>query len=210
MVYEGRCWKLGDEIPIDGALLELKYVHLRITDPEELAKYVLKSIRPEFSENCSPGDLLVAGNRFGHGNAHVQAFRGFSSLKIGIIAEWMPRGAYRACVIAGIPFLPKCPGVSELCREGERLKVNFSTGLVENLIKELDCIRINEYASSFAENSLDGAGVSAAIKDCDGEVLGAVTILGPINRINKNSVNRYKKLIIPIAEKISNKMGFHR
>lgn len=133
MVYEGRCWKLGDELPIDGALLELKYVHLRITDPEELAKHVLKSIRPEFSENCSPGDLLVAGNRFGHGNAHVQAFRGFSSLKIGIVAEWMPRGAYRACVIAGIPFLPKCPGISELCREGEQLKVNFTTGLVENI-----------------------------------------------------------------------------
>ena len=85
-----------------------------------------------------------------------------------------------------------------------------STVRKENLIKELENIRINEYSSSFAENSLDGAGVSAAIKDCDGEVLAAVTILGPINRINKNSANKYKNLIIPIAEKISNKMGFHR
>lgn len=90
-----------------------------------------------------------------------------------------------------------------ILRDGSNVKKDY-------IIKELENIKTDEYASSFAENSLDGAGVSAAIKDCDGEVLAAVTILGPINRINKNSVNKYKKIIIPIAEKISNKMGFHR
>jgi len=133
MIYEGRCWKLADDIPIDGALLELKYVHMRLTDPLELAQYVLKTIRPDFSENCAPGDILVAGKRFGHGNAHVQAFRGLSGLGVGIAAEWMPRGAYRGCVIAGVPFLPRCPGISELCTDGDRLKVDFTTGRFENL-----------------------------------------------------------------------------
>lgn len=133
MILEGRCWKLADEIPIDGALLELKYVHMRLTDPKELAKYVLKSIRPEFSENCSPGDILVAGNRFGHGNSHVQAFRGMYGLGVGIVAEWMTRGAYRGCVIAGVPFMPKCPGISALCSEGDRIRVDFANGLFRNL-----------------------------------------------------------------------------
>lgn len=133
MIYEGRCWKLPDEIPIDGALLELKYVHLRLTDPREISKYVLKSLRPEFSEKCQPGDVLIAGNRFGHGNAHVQAFRGFSYLRVGIAAEWMPRGAYRGCVIAGVPFLPKCPGITNLCTDGDRIKINFATGIFKNM-----------------------------------------------------------------------------
>ncbi len=142
MVLEGRCWKLGDDIPIDGALLELKYVHMRLTDPKELGKYVLKSIIPDFCENCSKGDLLIAGHRFGHGNSHVQAFRGLSSLGVGILAEWMTRGAYRGCVIAGVPFIPKCPGISELCEDGDRIKVDFDRGMFFNLTRGLS----KEYA----------------------------------------------------------------
>lgn len=133
MIYEGMCWKIGDNVPIDGALLELKYVHMRLTDPQELAKYVLNSIKPEFSEKCKPGDILIAGQRFGHGNAHVQAFRGLQGLGVGVLAEWMTRGAFRNCVIAGVPFMPKCPGVGELCSEGDRIRVNFKSGLFENL-----------------------------------------------------------------------------
>ncbi len=135
MILEGRCWKLGDDVPIDGALLELKYVSMRLTDPRELAKYVLASVNPEFAKQCQRGDILVAGNRFGQGNAHVQAFRGMFGLGIGVVAEWMTRGAYRSCVIAGVPFIPKCPGISELCSEGERIKVNFDNGLFENLTR---------------------------------------------------------------------------
>lgn len=78
----------------------------------------------------------------------------------------------------------------------------------DSLIEELENIRNNEYSSSFAENSLDSAGISAAIKGSDGQVLAALTILGPTNRINNDSVNRYKELIIPFAERLSNKMGF--
>lgn len=137
MILEGKCWKLGDEVPIDGALLELKYVHMRMTDPYAIAKHVLESFKPGFNENCQPGDILVAGNRFGHGNAHVQAFRGMFGLGIGVVSEWMVRGAYRNCVIAGVPFLPKCPGVSEMCSEGDRIRVNFDNGLFENLTRGL-------------------------------------------------------------------------
>ena len=135
MVLEGRCWKLGDEVPIDGVLLDLKYQAMRLTEPDELAKYVLESVNPEFSKRCQPGDILVAGNRFGHGNPHVQAFRGMYGLGIGLVTEWMTRGAYRSCVIAGVPFLPKCPGISELCSEGEKIRVNFDTGLFENITR---------------------------------------------------------------------------
>jgi len=137
MIYEGRCWKLGDDIPIDGVLLELKYVSMRLTDPHELSKYVLESVKPNFAKECKPGDILVAGKRFGQGNAHIQAFRGLSALGVGIVAEWMTRGAFRNCVIAGVPFMPKCPQVSELCSEGDRIRVNFKTGLFENLTRNI-------------------------------------------------------------------------
>lgn len=137
MILEGKCWKLGDDVPIDGALLELKYVHMRLTDPYEIAKHVLESYKPEFSKQCQPGDILVAGNRFGQGNAHIQGFRGMFGLGTGVVAEWITRGAYRNCVTAGVPFLPKCPGVSKICSEGERIRVDFSTGLFENLTRGL-------------------------------------------------------------------------
>lgn len=133
MILEGKCWKIGDDIPIDGALLELKYVHMRLTNPHEIAQFVLESYKPGFSEKCKPGDILVAGKRFAQGNAHIQAFRGMFGLGIGVASEWITRGGYRNCVIAGVPFLPKCPGISEMCLEGDILKVNFENGLFENL-----------------------------------------------------------------------------
>jgi len=135
MILEGKCWILGDNVPVDGTLLEMKYVHMRMTDPYEIAKHVLESFKPEFTEQCQPGDIIVAGNRFGQGNAHIQAFRGMFGLGIGVVAEWVTRGTYRNCIIAGVPFLPKCPGVSGMCSEGDRLRVDFATGLFENLTR---------------------------------------------------------------------------
>ncbi|MBS4210581.1 hypothetical protein [Bacillus sp. FJAT-50079] len=106
---------------------------MRLNDPDEIAKHVLAAIKPEFSKECQPGDILIAGTRFGHGNPHAQAFKGMYALGIGVAAEWMTRGAYRNCVIAGVPFLPECPGITELCSEGDRIRIDYSTGLFENL-----------------------------------------------------------------------------
>jgi 3-isopropylmalate/(R)-2-methylmalate dehydratase small subunit len=135
LIKEGRAWLFGDNIAIDGELLPHIYVRQRLTDPEELAKHVFERINPRFASSVQPGDLVVAGSRFGHGNPHAQGFRGLAGAGVGVLAEWMPRGAYRCCVVAGVPFLPYCPGITGAVEDGDELQVDFQTGEVRNLTK---------------------------------------------------------------------------
>ncbi len=131
-VYRGRCHKFGHDLHIDDEIMPLRFVRERETRPEVLSQYVMHGIDPEFPKRVKPGDILVAGRRFAQGNPHAQGFRGMKALGLGLIAEWMPRGAYRNCVVAGLPAIPKCPGILDMVNDGDELEVNFETGLITN------------------------------------------------------------------------------
>lgn len=135
LIKQGRAWLFPANIAIDGELLPHIYVRQRLTDPKELAKHVFERIRPEFAAEVQPGDLVVAGHRFGHGNPHAQGFRGLAGAEVGLLTSWLPRGAYRCCVVAGVPFLPHCQDITEVVADGDQVSVNFRTGEVQNLTK---------------------------------------------------------------------------
>ena len=137
LIKQGRAWCFRDNIAIDGDLLPHLYVRKRLTDPIELAKHIFERLDPTFASRVQPGDLVITGRRFGHGNPHAQGFRGLAGAQVGLLTEWMPRGAYRCCVVAGVPFLPYCEGISRLVDSGDQLWVNFRTGEVRNLTKGL-------------------------------------------------------------------------
>lgn len=136
LIREGRAWRFRDDIAIDGELLPHIYVRQRLTDPRELAKHIFERLDPSFASKVQPGDLIVAGRRFGHGNPHVQGFRGLAGAGVGLLAEWIPRGAYRCCVVAGVPFLPYCKGITEAVDDGDQLWVDFRAGEVCNLTRD--------------------------------------------------------------------------
>jgi DNA-binding IclR family transcriptional regulator len=77
----------------------------------------------------------------------------------------------------------------------------------EKLKNELDIIRVQGYAVSFCENTSDGVGISAPIKNAVGKVIASLTILGPISRINSEKVESYKNMLISHANQISLAMG---
>lgn len=77
----------------------------------------------------------------------------------------------------------------------------------EKLRIELDTIRTQGYATSFCENSLDGVGISAPIKNHLGKVIASLTILGPAHRMDEEKVNSYKDIIISAAWQISSELG---
>ncbi len=131
--YKGKCWKFGHDLHIDGEIMPLRFVRERETRPEVLAQHVMEGIDPEFPKKVKPGDILVAGKRFAQGNPHAQGLRGIKALGLGLIAEWIPRGAYRNCVLAGVPTIPKCPNILDYVNQGDLLEVNFKTGLIKNL-----------------------------------------------------------------------------
>jgi 3-isopropylmalate/(R)-2-methylmalate dehydratase small subunit len=131
-IYRGKCWKFGDNIHIDGEIMPLHFVRERETRAEILAQHVMEGLDPEFHIKVSPQDIIVAGKRFGAGNPHAQGFRGIQKLGLGIVAEWITRGAYRNCILTGIPVIPVCPNILAHVSTGDSLDVDFETGSIFN------------------------------------------------------------------------------
>lgn len=137
-VMEGRCWKFGDNLSLDDDILEFAKVFVegvRVSDPEILKKHVFTNLVPDFPDRARPGDIVVAGKRFGQGNPHIYGLLGMTALGVGLIAESVPHFTYRMIVAAGLPALPFCAGIGDSVGNGDILRVDFASGLVENLTR---------------------------------------------------------------------------
>ena len=135
-VYRGKCWKFGDNLGIDGDVMPLRFALERELDPVILREHLMAGIDPDFPQKVLPGDIIVAGKRFGQGNPHIQGFLGIVGHKLGLVVETIPRGSFRNAINAGLPFLSGCDGVSDEVETGEELEVNFQTGDFKNLSRD--------------------------------------------------------------------------
>jgi len=129
LIFRGRVWKLGDNIDTD-VITPGKYLILPI---DELKKYVLEPIDPEFPRRVKPGDILVAGKNFGCGSSREQAPAALKALGVSVvIAESFARIFFRNAISLGLPVMI-CDGISEKVKEGEFLEVNLEIGEIRNL-----------------------------------------------------------------------------
>ena len=139
---QGRCWKFGDNLSLDDDILEFAKVFVegvRVSDPEYLKKHVFTNLIPDFPERAKPGDIVVAGKRFGQGNPHIYGLLGMAGLGVGLIAESVPHFTYRMIVAAGLPTLPFFNDIGAHVEDGDELRVDFRTGEVENLSRGVRC-----------------------------------------------------------------------
>ena len=134
-IYRGRCWKFGDNLGIDGDIMPLRFALERETDPMVLKDHLMSEIDPQFAKKVAPGDIIVAGKRFGQGNSHIQGFLGIRGHGLALVAESIPRGSYRNAINAGLPFLSGCFGATALCETGNELEVDFESGRFTNLTR---------------------------------------------------------------------------
>ena len=134
-IYRGRCWLFGDNLGIDGAIMPLRFALTRETDPMVLRDFLMSEIDPDFAKKVKPGDVIVAGKRFGQGNPHIQGFLGIRGHGLGLVAESIPRGSFRNAINAGVPFLTSCTNVTSTCQTGDDIEVDFSTGQLRNLTR---------------------------------------------------------------------------
>lgn len=131
-LYRGRCWKFGDNVGIDGDMMPLEFALKRELDPKVLKPHFMCGLDPEFPKKVQPGDLIVAGRRFGQGNPHIQGFIGLRAHGLGLVAESIPRGSFRNAINAGVPFLTQCAGVTQRVESGDDIEVDFQTGRFVN------------------------------------------------------------------------------
>ena len=134
-VFQGKCWKFGDNLAVDADLTKKEFASQRETRLEVLRDFVMCGVDPDFHKKAKPNDIVVAGRRFAQGNPHIQGLLGLRSLDLGFVCESIPRGSYRNAINAGVPFMTHCLGVPKECETGDDLRVDFAKGTFENLTR---------------------------------------------------------------------------
>ncbi|MDQ7094867.1 3-isopropylmalate dehydratase small subunit [Desulfosporosinus sp. PR] len=126
-LIKGKCWVLGDDINTD-QIISTRYMLLK--SKEEMSKYTLESVIPEFSKYVNVGDFIVAGKNFGRGSAREQAPEALKALKIGgIVAQSYSPIFFRNSVNIGIPTFV-CRNVTDYVEQDDLIEVNI---FIDNL-----------------------------------------------------------------------------
>lgn len=130
MKIEGKIWKFEDNIDTD-LIIPARY--LNVSDGGELAKNCFIDHRPEFIENVSTGDIIVAGRNFGCGSSREHAPLAIKSAGVSIvIAKSFARIFYRNAFYIGLPLL-ESDEASNFLLDGGKASVDITTGEITDL-----------------------------------------------------------------------------
>lgn len=123
MQISGRAWVFGREINTD---LIYPQDAFRVS-LDEATRLVFSANRPGWAEQVKPGDIIVAGERFGTGSSRPASAL---LLRLGIaavVASSFSELFFRNAVNVGLPVL-NCPGVDQVVREGDEVRLDLGAG----------------------------------------------------------------------------------
>lgn len=134
---EGRTWY----IPMDNIDTDMIFHnrHLSITDIEEMGQHTFGNLEghEDFSGKVKSGDIVVCGKNFGSGSSRQQAVDCFISLGVQcVLAESFGAIYERNAINAAFPILSSDQITSLKLADGDMLRINFETGLIENVSKK--------------------------------------------------------------------------
>ena len=124
----GRVWKFGDNINTD---MMMPNTARTLPEPDQ-KKLVFESIRPGWSAQVQPGDIIIGGRNFGTGSSRPAAKLLRQLGIVAVIAESVNGLFVRNCVNYGVVPL-SCEGISSAFQEGEMLEVQIDQNLVTNV-----------------------------------------------------------------------------
>lgn len=131
----GTVFKYGDNIDTD-VIIPARY--LNSSDPKELAQHCMEDAihsTVKFAENVKDGDIIVAEKNFGCGSSREHAPIAIKASGIScVIATTFARIFYRNAINTALPIL-ECKEASERIENGDKVEVNFDTGVITNLTK---------------------------------------------------------------------------
>lgn len=125
-----RAWKFGDNVDTD-VIIQGKW--LVVNDPNELAKHLFESIRPEFSKKVKPGDFVVAGENFGCGSSREHAPLALKAAGVSVVAKSYARIFFRNAINIGLMVM-ECKETDRI-DDGDEISIDYSRNLVVNKTK---------------------------------------------------------------------------
>lgn len=134
MKLSGKAWKFGTDVDTD-AIIPARY--LNTFDPQELAKHCMEDADPEFAQNVSPSDIIVAERNFGCGSSREHAPIAIKAAGVScVIATSFARIFYRNAFNMGLPIL-ESPEASADIVTGDLLEIDLATGTIVNKSRDL-------------------------------------------------------------------------
>ncbi len=132
MNAHGFVHKYGDNVDTD-VIIPARY--LNTSDHAELASHCMEDIDSDFVKNVKAGDIIVAKSNFGCGSSREHAPIAIKASGVScVIADTFARIFYRNAINIGLAIL-ECPEASEKINDGDELKIDFDTGIIENVTK---------------------------------------------------------------------------
>lgn len=132
MKIDGKAIKYGNNVDTD-VIIPARY--LNTSDPAELAIHCMEDLDKSFVKRVEKGDIIVAGKNFGCGSSREHAPIAIKASGIAcVIAESFARIFYRNSINTGLPII-ECPEAAADISEGDRLEIDFDTGMIENITK---------------------------------------------------------------------------
>ncbi|HJD98392.1 3-isopropylmalate dehydratase small subunit [Mailhella massiliensis] len=133
-----RVWKFGDNVDTD-AIIPGRFLANWNSHPENLRKCCFVDVRPEFSAQVSPGDVIVGGRNFGCGSSRESAPVSIRMSGVSmVIAESFGRIFYRNSINIGLLAIVSPDAVAGI-RDGDCIAVDLGRGVIRN------CTRDEEY-----------------------------------------------------------------
>lgn len=134
-LIKGKCWVLGDDINTD-QIISTRYMLLQ--SKEEMSKYALESILPEFSKQVQAGDIIAAGKNFGRGSAREQAPEALKTLGIGgIVAQSFSPIFFRNSINIGIPTFI-CRDVRDYLEQDDIIELDIERDSLRIINKSIE------------------------------------------------------------------------
>lgn len=132
MEAKGRVFKYGDNVDTD-VIIPARY--LNVSTGDELAKYCMIDIDPDFVNQVHQGDIIVADKNFGCGSSREHAPLAIKCAGVScVIATTFARIFYRNAINIGMPIL-ECEEASKDIEAGDEVSINFDTGIITNITK---------------------------------------------------------------------------
>jgi 3-isopropylmalate/(R)-2-methylmalate dehydratase small subunit len=123
----GRVWVFGNGLTTD-AMYPAFAMKLELP---EAAKHVFHEVRPGWTDDVQPGDIVVAGKNFGIGSSRPVAAL-FTELGVAaLVAEEFNSLFFRNAVNAGLPAMT-LPDATSLFNDGDTAAIDLAAGTWTN------------------------------------------------------------------------------
>jgi 3-isopropylmalate/(R)-2-methylmalate dehydratase small subunit len=127
MRFTGTVWVFGDNVNTDA----MYPAFAMKMEPPEAAKHIFYELRPGWTDQVEPGDIVLAGENFGVGSSRPVAAL-FTELGVaGLVAEEFNSLFFRNAVNAGLPAMT-LPEATAIFSDGDTGTFDLAEGSWRN------------------------------------------------------------------------------